>query len=230
MKRIKRERKKRTSHRAVKQKKIKLHVRKSAHKPHREHFIQKELFESVPAVEETKIPKKSKIYALFIIIVLILILLLIKFISGSKSEATIKKSSTVVSSPEAVTTQQVVVEKTEPAISKEVKPIIIYFPSNKWEVKDLSETEQNKLSSLVAGFLNNKPEQKLIIYGYADRTGLRSYNLTVSEKRAKNIADFFMQNAGIKQEKMDIQGKGEVLEGPDGVVNPLFRKVEIIRK
>lgn len=236
MKRVKREKKVKRTHRTAKQKKIRLHARKVAHKPHRQVFVQKELFEQAPAAEEAKTPKKAKFWIYFlVIIIIVLILIFIRFIPQTKTSTKVEKSSSVVSMATAVVTQQaiqekVILEKSETSVTKEKKITIIYFSLNKWEVQYLSAKEKNKLNTLIEELLKDKPIQGLFVYGYADRTGLRSYNLVVSEKRARNIAEFLSEKIGVEPDKIVVQGKGEVLEGPDGVENPLFRKVEIIKK
>lgn len=188
MKRVKREKKVKRTHRTAKQKKIKLHARKVAHKPHRQVFVQKELFEQAPAAEEAKTPKKAKFWIYFLVIIIIIVLIFIRFIPQSKTSTKVEKSSSVVSSATAVVTQQVIqekviLEKSETSVTKEKEITIIYFSLNKWEVQYLSAKEKNKLNTLIEKLLKDKPIHGLFVYGYADRTGLRSYNLVVSEKR-----------------------------------------------
>lgn len=236
MKRVKRERKAKKPRHTTKQIKRKLYVQKTRRKPQQQTFVQKELFEQKPAAEKEKIPKKTNLwFYLSVILIIILVLFLIRIIPNLKITKETKKSDSVVSSATAVVTQQAmqekaVTEKKEPTIIRKQIKVEIYFPSNKWEVRDLLVREKDKLNTLIDELLKDKTQQGLFVYGYADRTGLRSYNLVVSEKRARNIAEFLSEKTGIGIDKIVMQGKGEVLEGVDGISNPLFRKVEIIKK
>lgn len=238
MKRVKRAGKEKNKHPAVRrQKKRKPYVKKSAHKTSRRIFVQRELFEQIPAKEKERTFSKTNfwIYVLSIIIIMILILMLIRYIPGLNALLKVKKISSGTPSVTAVVTQQVIqekaeAEKIETSIKKQENNTIIYFGSNKWDVQELYAKEKNKLNTLIEDLLNAKSLQGLFVYGYADRTGLRSYNLVVSEKRARNIAEFLSEKTGLTLDKIIIQGKGEILEGPDGVNNPLFRKVEVIKR
>ncbi len=66
---------------------------------------------------------------------------------------------------------------------------------------------QRNLYQLVT-FLKQHPEQKISIEGHTDSTASDSYNLKLSERRARAVADFLVQNA-IGPDRIMTQGYGE---------------------
>ncbi|MBP7791514.1 MAG: hypothetical protein KA120_00425 [Candidatus Goldbacteria bacterium] len=163
MKRVKRERKVKRARRKSGQKKRNLHVKKVTNKSGRKIFIKKEIPEQVQVKEKPKTTEKKNlwIYVLVLIIIIILILLTVKFIPVLKTPENPPKPSSIIPLPTAAVTQQViqekiVSEKTEtPAQEKETK-IIIYFPLNEWDVKNLFAGEKDKLNALIDNFLKDK--------------------------------------------------------------------------
>ncbi|MGH8579424.1 MAG: OmpA family protein, partial [Gammaproteobacteria bacterium] len=66
---------------------------------------------------------------------------------------------------------------------------------------------QRNLDQLVT-FLKEHPEQKISIEGHTDSTASDSYNLKLSERRARAVAAFLVQNA-ISPERIRTLGYGE---------------------
>ncbi len=72
----------------------------------------------------------------------------------------------------------------------------------------ISARDYNGLD-VVANFLKKTPDTiKVRIEGHTDSTGRRAYNQTLSEKRAKAIANYFI-NKGIDPKRITTRGYGE---------------------
>ena len=70
----------------------------------------------------------------------------------------------------------------------------------------ISEEAQNELSTLYRQLENNK-DLKIEIHGHTDSSGSNKYNQSLSEKRAKVIAHYFLQR-GIASERISWFGHG----------------------
>ncbi|WPP51340.1 OmpA family protein [Catalinimonas niigatensis] len=80
----------------------------------------------------------------------------------------------------------------------------IFFDVDKYEIKEISQPELNK----VASFLRDNPEIRITINGHTDNQGSAEYNLELSSKRAKAVYDYLVQ-AGIDQERLQSRGYGQ---------------------
>ena len=80
----------------------------------------------------------------------------------------------------------------------------IFFETDKYELQERSKTELNK----VVRFMNNNPEIRIEISGHTDDVGDDSYNLALSNKRAKSVFDYLTQN-GVAPGRMRYAGYGE---------------------
>ena len=75
----------------------------------------------------------------------------------------------------------------------------------------------------------NKPRllhTKIVVKGYTDANGPADYNLKLSEKRARSVADFLLEN-GLLKERVNIIGIGETSPRVDDEYDPVNRRVEI---
>ncbi len=80
----------------------------------------------------------------------------------------------------------------------------IFFDSGKDEIKNESEAS---LMSLVK-VMKSYPDMKVEISGHTDNEGEDSFNLNLSENRAKNVAGFIISN-GINESRLKYSGYGE---------------------
>lgn len=80
----------------------------------------------------------------------------------------------------------------------------IFFDFDKYELKPESKTELSK----VIQFLQSNPNIKIEIAGYTDNKGTYSYNLDLSENRAKAVFDFLIEN-GISSYRISYKGYGQ---------------------
>ncbi len=79
----------------------------------------------------------------------------------------------------------------------------IFFDFDKYELKDKSMTELNK----VIRFLTEKQTVKVEIGGHTDSDGSAAYNKQLSLKRAQSVVSYLVQN-GIKKDRLAEKGYG----------------------
>lgn len=80
----------------------------------------------------------------------------------------------------------------------------VFFEYNKSGLKNQSKTDLNRLIKL----LNGAPSLKIEISGHTDSRGSDSYNLKLSDDRAKSVKEFLVQN-GIDSSRLEAKGYGE---------------------
>lgn len=80
----------------------------------------------------------------------------------------------------------------------------IFFDTDKFDLKDASKIELNKLIS----FLNKNPKIKFEVSGHTDNVGTVPYNQVLSERRAKSVFSYLLAN-GINAERMVSKGYGD---------------------
>lgn len=71
--------------------------------------------------------------------------------------------------------------------------------------------DANQQASILttAKYLQDNPNAKVKIVGYADKqTGTAAYNLKLSERRAKNVADALIKKHGISSDRLKVEFKG----------------------
>jgi WD40 repeat protein/tetratricopeptide (TPR) repeat protein len=107
----------------------------------------------------------------------------------------------------------------------------IYFDFDKYDIRDESVIELNKL--LV--FLDKNPEVIVEISGHTDSRGSDEYNLKLSRNRAKSVVAW-LKKRKIPSKRMVAKGYGETRhiapnENPDGTDNPdgrqMNRRIEL---
>lgn len=80
----------------------------------------------------------------------------------------------------------------------------IYYDSNKAELKAESKKELNKMTRI----LKETPAIKVQVNSHTDEIGSDDYNMKLSEKRAQNVVDYFIEN-GIDKNRLSVMGFGE---------------------
>lgn len=104
--------------------------------------------------------------------------------------------------------KEVIVEKIVPANEKQYVPFIlssIRFAIGKQE----PIAGQELLFVNVARFMENNPDAKLKIFGYADAdTGSEAYNLTLSSLRAQKVCQILTEKHQISRSRLEVQGVG----------------------
>lgn len=71
---------------------------------------------------------------------------------------------------------------------KKIKVDPIYFEYNKWDITPQAETELNKILFAMEKF----PNVKIKIESHTDARGSDSYNLKLSDNRAKSTMDYLI--------------------------------------
>ena len=80
----------------------------------------------------------------------------------------------------------------------------ILFATNSSTVSAASKSALRNLATS----LNANPDTDIKIVGHTDSTGKVDYNQTLSEKRAKSVYDYMMEDQGISSTRMTFEGKG----------------------
>lgn len=114
---------------------------------------------------------------------------------------------------------------TPPVIAEEFEITNIIFDFDKFNLTDTAHTQLNNLT----GYLLKHPEFKLIITGYTDNKGSRSYNQNLSEKRAKEVMQYLVKK-GITAKRMQYIGnnfENPVADNRTDEGRALNRRVEL---
>lgn len=111
-------------------------------------------------------------------------------------------------------------ETTRPDLTEE--RTILHSILYGFDSADLDNNEVNKLEDLLLE-LEKVKVLKVEIVGYADDIGAQSYNLQLSEERAKNVAVFLLSRS-ISVDDIHIEGKGTVTNDRERAYN---RRVDI---
>jgi len=126
-----------------------------------------------------------------------------------------KKTAPVYYEPEPVVEQpkpQPVVEKPqpkpEPAVVVEPMKQNIFFALNSAKIQN---DQLSKIDEMVA-YMEKYPASKVAITGYADKeTGNPRINMTLSEKRANNVAEV-LKAKGITADRIKVDYKGDTVQ------------------
>lgn len=86
------------------------------------------------------------------------------------------------------------------------EPMDLYFNTGKIDYIKTAETAA--FLEKTKGYLNEHPDQKLVITGHTDNIGSDAINLVLSEKRATAVKAQFVK-AGIAARQIEVEGKGE---------------------
>ncbi|MDR0749244.1 MAG: OmpA family protein [Tannerellaceae bacterium] len=102
----------------------------------------------------------------------------------------------------------------------------ILFATNSSSVSDASKSALRNFSVS----LKQNPDTYIKVIGHTDNTGRVDYNQTLSEKRARSVYDYLM-NQGISNDRMTYEGKGihePVASNATDEGRALNRRVEIM--
>ena len=80
----------------------------------------------------------------------------------------------------------------------------VYFATN---MSDINSNSKLALGKLVKVF-NDYPETNILIEGHTDNVGEAAYNESLSEKRAKTVAEYLISN-GVHKNRVNYKGYGE---------------------
>ena len=112
-------------------------------------------------------------------------------------------------------------------------PADALFEFDKADLTPGAETELSKAAELI----RKAPPGAIEVIGHSDAKGDDAYNLRLSEKRARTVADWFASQVGVRQRAFRVSGKGETVpiapnqtaEGKDDAAGRARnRRVEVI--
>ena len=119
--------------------------------------------------------------------------------------------------------EEVVVVKEETIV---VRDLLFAFDSAK-----LDPADKIKLDTIVARLRNEAPSARLSVTGHTDSVGSDAYNLKLSEKRAKSVADYLVASGIPADSVPSVGGAGEsqpVADNKTAEGRALNRRVEIV--
>ena len=120
----------------------------------------------------------------------------------------------------------------ERALTRDIVPAAgeeVYLVFFAWDQATLTPVALTVLDQVQSDFVAGKPT-RVVIAGHADRSGPEAYNLALSERRARSVAQALGER-GIPAGTMDVKGYGESqprVPTDDGVREPQNRRVEIV--
>lgn len=80
----------------------------------------------------------------------------------------------------------------------------IYFATNKYDVNEKSRESLDKLVNI----FKNYPNTDILLEGHTDNTGKSDYNMGLSEKRAKSVRDYLIDQ-GVESSRFTTKWYGE---------------------
>lgn len=98
----------------------------------------------------------------------------------------------------------------------------ILFDVNEYKIKETAIPELNKL----VYFLKNNPTINILIAGYADESGTKTYNQKLSENRAKSVCRYLLSK-GINIKRLTCKGFGEI-KGNTNINKIKNRRITIV--
>ncbi|MDD3723738.1 MAG: OmpA family protein [Lutibacter sp.] len=81
----------------------------------------------------------------------------------------------------------------------------VHFDTNKYNINSDSEAMLTKLASI----LKEYPDTNVLVVGHTDSVGADEYNMTLSEKRAYAVTNYFVQSKGLSNLRFTTSWFGE---------------------
>ena len=101
----------------------------------------------------------------------------------------------------------------------------MYFPFDKY----ILTPEAQAVVASAADYAKSGTPTSVVVVGHTDTSGSAAYNMRLSERRAKAVADA-MVGLGVAQSTLAVDWKGKTdlaVQTPDGVKEPLNRRSTI---
>lgn len=109
---------------------------------------------------------------------------------------------------------------------KPILPLLfttVYFERDQ---SSLAETALEKLAA-IAETLEQMPDSRVLLKGYADHTGSVAYNLRLAVARTQSVARALEETFGIAGQRIQIGPGAQLIRGPAPAAAPEDRKVEV---
>ncbi len=100
-----------------------------------------------------------------------------------------------------------------------------YFPFNQARLT----TDAQAVVQAAASYAQQGGATRIVVVGHTDTSGSAAYNVRLSERRAKTVADALV-GLGVNQTALQVDWKGEAdpaVNTGDGVKEPLNRRATI---
>jgi outer membrane protein OmpA-like peptidoglycan-associated protein len=107
----------------------------------------------------------------------------------------------------------------------EAREFIVYFPFDQY----ILTPEAQQVVSEAANYASSGNATRVVVVGHADTSGSAAYNVRLSERRAKAVADSLV-SMGVNGSILSVDWKGEsqpAVATGDGVKEPLNRRATI---
>jgi outer membrane protein OmpA-like peptidoglycan-associated protein len=107
----------------------------------------------------------------------------------------------------------------------EVRDFIVYFPFDQYVLTP----EAQQVVQEAASYASSGGASRIVVTGHADTSGSAAYNIRLSERRAKAVADALV-GLGVNSSALSVDWKGEsepAVATGDGVKEPLNRRATI---
>jgi len=107
----------------------------------------------------------------------------------------------------------------------EAKEFIVYFPFD----QSILTADAQEVVSAAAQYAQSGNATQIVVVGHADTSGSASYNVGLSQRRSKAVADALV-GLGVDGSKLSVDWKGEsapAVATGDGVKEPLNRRSTI---
>jgi outer membrane protein OmpA-like peptidoglycan-associated protein len=102
---------------------------------------------------------------------------------------------------------------------------VVYFPFD----QSVLTPEAQTVVQQAAQYASGGTATRVVVVGHADTSGSAAYNIRLSERRAKAVADALV-GLGVNQTALSVDWKGEsepAVQTGDGVKEPLNRRATI---
>lgn len=104
----------------------------------------------------------------------------------------------------------------------------ILFDVDRSSLKPESESS----IKMIASYLKNNPNEKIIVVGHTDNSGTYERNMVLSKERAASVKNYLVSNLGIDPARIRTEGVGQVCpvaSNNSEIGKKLNRRVEIVR-
>lgn len=81
----------------------------------------------------------------------------------------------------------------------------VHFETEKYNITATSEVMLTKLANI----LKEYPDTKVLVVGHTDSSGAAAYNMSLSEKRANSVTNYFVNNKGLSSSRFTTTWFGE---------------------
>jgi outer membrane protein OmpA-like peptidoglycan-associated protein len=81
----------------------------------------------------------------------------------------------------------------------------VHFDTNLYNITNSSDVLLTKLANI----LKEYPDTNVLVVGHTDSSGPAAYNMTLSEKRAYSVTNYFIQNKGLSSSRFTTTWFGE---------------------